>query len=55
MKTLSKIRKINSNGELVEFNHLLMRWELISMAWNWSDISKGYVRESKANYKRANS
>ena len=52
MKTLSKIRKINSNGELVELNSSLNRWELISMSWNWSDITKGYVRESKANYKK---
>ena len=55
IKNAGKIRKINTNGELVEFNSSLMRWELKSMAWNWSDITRGFLTESKLNYKKANS
>ena len=45
--------KINKYGNLVEFNPTLKRWELSSRSWTWSDISKGYIRESKRNYKNA--
>lgn len=48
-----KILKINSNGELVEFNERLNRFELTSRAWSWRDITPGYIRKSKRNYKRA--
>jgi hypothetical protein len=48
------ILRIDTNGNLVKLNKSLNRWELTSMAWSWRDISKGFKRESKANYKRAN-
>lgn len=56
MKALPKrILKINSYGELVEYNSDLMRWELTNgVSWSWSDITPGYRRESKRNYKHFN-
>lgn len=53
MKAKNKILRINSEGSLVEWNDKLNRFELTSRAWSWSDITPGYVRESKRNY-RAN-
>jgi hypothetical protein len=50
MKT-NKILKINSEGLLVEFNQNLNRFELLSRSWTWKDITPGYIRESKKNYK----
>ena len=52
MKTIKKTLKINSNGELVELNTKLNRWELTSKAWSWSDISAEYLEESKENYEK---
>lgn len=52
MKTTKKILKINPNGELVQYNERLRRWESVSRAWSWGDISPEYLDESKANYKR---
>lgn len=52
MKTTKKILKINSNGELVQYNERLRRWESVSIAWSWSDISPEYLEESKENYER---
>jgi hypothetical protein len=49
-----KILKINSEGSLVEFNSKLKRFELTSRSWCWGDITKGYVRESRRNYKKNN-
>lgn len=51
---MKKIVKINTNGELVEYNNKLGRFELIQRPWSWGDITRGYIRESKRNYKRAN-
>ncbi len=51
MKATSKVLKINSQGDLVEFNPNLNRFELTSRSWSWSDITPGYIRESKRNYK----
>lgn len=45
------ILKINSDGCLVEFNTKLRRFELVDRSWNWSDITPGFIRESKKNYK----
>lgn len=53
MKTKKPILKINNSGELVEFNNLLKRWEIVSRSWSWSDITTGYIRESKKNYKKS--
>lgn len=52
MKATTKILKINSNGELVEWNEKLRRFELTSRSWSWSDISPEHLEESKANYER---
>ena len=52
MKAIKKILKINSNGELVEWNEKLRRFELTSRAWSWSDISPEYLEESKDNHER---
>ena len=54
MKTKKQILKINSDGSLVEWNHRLNRFELSSRVWGWGDITPGYVRESKRNYKSNN-
>ncbi|MGJ1362905.1 hypothetical protein ACR79B_20665 [Sphingobacterium spiritivorum] len=54
MNTLKKILKINSNGELVQFNERLRRWESTSMVWGWDDIDPEYLEESKENYDRNN-
>lgn len=48
-----KILKINSDGMLVEFNNSLNRFEIVSRSWSWNDITKGYRRESRKNYKLA--
>jgi hypothetical protein len=53
MKT-NKILKINSEGSLIEWNDRLRRFELTNRAWRWGDITPGYVRESKRNYKLNN-
>jgi len=50
MKATKKILKIDSNGSLVEYNDRLRIFESVSRSWNWSDIAKGHVRESKKNY-----
>lgn len=47
------IRKIDINGNLLEWNESLRRFELSYHAWGWSDITQGYVRESKRNYKNS--
>ena len=49
-----RILKINSSGELVQWNHSLNRWEIVSRSWNWTDITAGYRLESKRNYKLNN-
>jgi hypothetical protein len=54
MKGKTKILKINSDGFLVEWNDKLNRFELTNRSWNWSDITPGYIRESKRNYKTNN-
>lgn len=54
MKTITKILKINSNGELVEYNQRLRRFELTSRSWSWSDITPEYLKESKENYNKNN-
>ena len=46
-----QIIKIDSNGSLVQLNQKLGRWEHCDKAWSWDDISKGYKRESRRNYK----
>lgn len=46
------ILKINSNGELVQYNERLRRWELVSKSWSWSDIDEEHLEDSKANWKR---
>ncbi|MDV3537929.1 hypothetical protein CMU94_02180 [Elizabethkingia anophelis] len=48
------ILKINSNGELVEYNEKLNRFELTTRSWSWSDIAPEYLDESKKNYERNN-
>jgi hypothetical protein len=55
MTAKTRILKINADGNLVEWNNGLRRFELTSRSWSWSDITKGYVRESKRNYKTNNS
>lgn len=52
MTSKTTILKINENGELVEYNESLRRWELTSRAWDWSDINPQYLEESKDNWKR---
>lgn len=52
MKTTKTILKINTNGELVEFNQRLRRWELTSRSWSWSDIDSQFLEESKENYQK---
>jgi len=54
MKAKTKILKINSDGSLVEWNDRFNRFELTIRAWSWSDITPGYFRESKRNYKANN-
>lgn len=54
MQIKKQTLKINSNGELVEFNEKLRRWELTSRSWSWSDISPEYLEESKENYEKNN-
>ena len=54
MKKIKQILKIDRNGDLVCYNEKLGRFELTSRSWSWSDITKGYVRESKRNYKSRN-
>ena len=46
------ILKINSNGQLVQYNERLRRWELTSKSWSWDDIDKEELQESKENWKR---
>lgn len=48
---MKKIIKINENGELISLNTRLGIFELTSGPWSWADITKGYLRESKKNYK----
>ena len=45
------ILRINDDGDLLELNTNLNRWELSSRSWSWDDISKGYKAESRRNYK----
>ena len=52
MKTEKQILKIDTNGNLVAYNTKLGRFELTSRSWSWSDITKGYKRSSKVNYKK---
>lgn len=52
MKTKTRILKINSNGELVEYNERLKRFELTFRSWSWSDIAPEFLDESKENYKK---
>lgn len=54
MKTKKSILKINFNGELVESTDAGRTWKLTSRAWNFSDISKCYKKESKENWKKYN-
>lgn len=51
MKASKVILKINEEGSLVQWNNALNRFEIVSRPWNWGDITKGYIRESKRNYK----
>ncbi len=52
MKTVKKILKINKDGLLVESKDGGRTWVMpVGKAWSWADISKGYLRESKKNYK----
>jgi hypothetical protein len=51
MKASKTILKINADGNLVTYNERLNRWELTSRSWTWDDITPGYKRESKRNYK----
>ena len=51
MKAPKRILKINHEGNLVEWNNSLGRFELTSRSWNWDDITKGHKRESRRNYK----
>lgn len=49
------IKRINKDGDLLELNQRLNRWEIISWSgFSFDDISKGYKRESKRNYKLNN-
>lgn len=50
MKTSKKVFKINSNGDLVQSNNN-GSFEIVSRIWSWKDITKGHVRESRANHK----
>ncbi|SIR24478.1 hypothetical protein [Chryseobacterium indoltheticum] len=50
MKTTKTILKINSNGELVQWNEKLRRFELTSRSWSWSDIAPEFLEESKSNF-----
>lgn len=45
------ILRIDEDGDLLELNTKLNRWELSSRSWSWDDISKGYKAESRRNYK----
>lgn len=51
MRTKKSILKINSEGVLVEYNTRLKRFEYSSRPWSWDDITPGYKRESRKNYK----
>lgn len=47
-----QIKRIDKDGNLLELNQRLNRWEIISYQnFDFSDITKGYKRESKRNYK----
>ena len=41
---------IDDDGDLLELNTKLNRWELSNRSWCWNDIAKGYKQESKRNY-----
>ena len=43
--------RIDENGTVVQYNDKLGRWEQYSRPWSWDDITPGYKRESKRNYK----
>ena len=43
--------RIDEDGDLLELNTNLNRWELSSRSWSWDDISKGFKAESRRNYK----
>ena len=45
------ILRIDEDGDLLELNTQLNRWELSSRSWSWDDIAKGYKAESRRNYK----
>jgi hypothetical protein len=47
MKT--KLR-IGANGELLQLNTRLNRWELSDRSWGWEDITPMYRKESKKRY-----
>ena len=51
MRIVKHKLKINANGQLVIWKN--NRWELTSRAWQWDDITAGYIRESKRNHKKA--
>ena len=51
MKATKQLFKINADGNLVTYNDKLNRWELTSRSWTWDDITPGYKRDSKRNYK----
>ena len=44
------ILRIDDDGDLLELNTKLNRWELSNRSWCWNDIAKGYKQESKRNY-----
>lgn len=44
--------KINKDGQFVTLNNRTGIWEISNKAWSWSDISKGFKRESKRNFKQ---
>lgn len=47
-----QIKRIDKDGNLLELNQRLNRWEIISYQnFDFLDITKGYKRESKRNYK----
>jgi integrase len=50
MTVVERILKINTYGELVQFNSGLRRWELVSIAWSWGDIHSDHIDESKENW-----
>ena len=51
LKVSSKIiLRIDDDGDLLELNTKLNRWELSNRSWCWNDIAKGYKQESKRNY-----